>query len=273
MIVVRRLIDGQGYPEGVEIDIRGPRLQKALLELNKDVSGFGFSDDPPQVRNMVSLCFCLVVTDKAVQVDRKVLYFSLEGLERLLAEAEGCTPVDEEMIFELNAAIQFVKEDFAETFASLKTLLATNQITFEHLWTLYPPNTIVWCSDNLGNTQAYKVRTNRVEKDDRGVPGVVLEVEYIDSNGKDVGWRGGTLRIPWFHGVQHIWSLECHPLETGPDPELTRKRLIERGRLALTRHGQKLVEYKGSGLRKGERNWFKFNVRPKKRCLTVPLLD
>lgn len=205
------------------------------------------------------------MTDKAVQVDRKVLYFSLEGLERLLAEAEGCTPVDEETIFELNAGIQFVTEDFAETRTSLKTLLPTNQITFEHLWTLYPPNTIVSCSDSLGNTQAYTVKTNRVEPDEKGVLWLVLEVEYIDSNGKDVGWRGCTLRIPWFHGVQHIWSLECSPLETGPNPELMRKRLIDRGRLALTRHGQRLVEYKGSGLRKGERNWFKFNVSPKKR--------
>lgn len=52
VIVVRRQINSQGLPNGVEVDIRGPRLQKALLELNKDVSGFGFSDDPPQVRSM-----------------------------------------------------------------------------------------------------------------------------------------------------------------------------------------------------------------------------
>lgn len=56
VIVVRRLIDSDGLPTGVEVDIRGPRLQKALLELNKDVLGFGFSDDPPKVRKTGSHC-------------------------------------------------------------------------------------------------------------------------------------------------------------------------------------------------------------------------
>lgn len=68
---------------------------------------------------------------------------------------------------------------------------------------------------------------------------------------------------------KHIWNLECHPLEAGPDPELSRKRLIERGRLAMKYHGQKLVEYKDPELRKGERDWFKFNVRMKERWVVL----
>lgn len=52
VIVVRRRISSQGLPNDLQVDIRGTRLQKALLELNKGVSGFGFSDDPPQVRRM-----------------------------------------------------------------------------------------------------------------------------------------------------------------------------------------------------------------------------
>lgn len=142
------------------------------------------------------------------------------------------------MVFELKSAIQFVYEDFAETFASLKTLLPTNQITFDHLWTLYPPNTIVWCGDSLGGLQAYKVRKNALAKDENGMPWLVLTVDYTDSNGKDVGWvQGHTLKIPWFDGVKHIWDLTHMPLEAGPDPERFRKKLIDQGRLALKRHG------------------------------------
>lgn len=50
VIVVRRQINKDGYPTGVKVDIRGPRLQKALLDLNKDTKGFGFEEDPPTVR-------------------------------------------------------------------------------------------------------------------------------------------------------------------------------------------------------------------------------
>lgn len=206
--------------------------------------------------------------DSTAKIDPKALYYSVEGLERLLAEAEEAKPIDEEMIFEFKAGIQFVYDDFAETFASLKTLLPTNQITFDHLWTLYPPNTVVWCLDTLGHLQAYKVRKNYLAKDDNDMPWLVLIVDYIDSNGKDVGWvKSHKLQIPWFDGVKHIWALTYTPLETGPEPDLFRKRLIEQGRLALKRHGQQLVEYKGPGLRKGERGWYKFNVRTRRAGL------
>lgn len=187
------------------------------------------------------------------------------GLEKLLAEKEEDNPVDDETVFELKAAIQFVYEDFADTFASLKTLLPTNQITFDHLWTLYPPNTIVWGGDKLGNLQAYKVKKNHVVKDENGMPWLVLIVDYIDSNGKDVGWvKAHNVRMPWFDGVKHIWDLSYIPLDMGPEPELFRKRLVDQGRLALQRHGQQLIEYKGPGLREGEQGWYKFNARPRK---------
>lgn len=80
------------------------------------------------------------------------------------------------MILELRTGIQLVKEDFGETFASLPI----NQITFEHLWTLYPPNTIVWCRDTAGNIQAYKVRKNHPPEDEKGSLWLILNVDYID---------------------------------------------------------------------------------------------
>jgi hypothetical protein len=49
VIVVRRLINEEGFPSGVAVDVRGPRLQKVLLDLNKDTKGFGFQKDPPEV--------------------------------------------------------------------------------------------------------------------------------------------------------------------------------------------------------------------------------
>lgn len=205
------------------------------------------------------------MTDSTAKIDPKALYYSVEGLERLLSETKEAKSIDEETIFELEAGIRFVYDDFAETFASLKTLEPTNQITFDHLWTLYPPNTVVYCHDTLGHLQAYKVRKNYLAKDENGMPWLVLTVDYIDSNGKDVGWvKSHQLQIPWFSGVKHIWTLQYTPLELGPEPNVFRKRLIEQGRLALKRHGQQLVEYKGPGLKKGERDWFKFNVRPRK---------
>ncbi|KAF6800124.1 AAA family [Colletotrichum sojae] len=89
-----RQINKDGYPTGVKVDIRGPRLQKALLDLNKDMKGFGFEEDP-------------------LTIDTKVLFHSLAGLERLLAEAEKECPVDKEKV--LNSAQAFSKFSMSQT--------------------------------------------------------------------------------------------------------------------------------------------------------------
>ncbi|KAI0180993.1 P-loop containing nucleoside triphosphate hydrolase protein [Hypoxylon sp. FL1284] len=241
VIVVRRLINSEGFPRGIEVDIRGPRLQKALLNLNKDTEGFGFQKDPPEV-------------------DPRILYHSLGGLEKLLEEAERASPVDEEMIFELRAGIQFVHEHFEDTFSSLKTLLPTYQINFENLWTLYPPNTVVWTIDEFKHLRAYNVKSAKEVTDKNGMPWLILNVKYVDSNGEDVGWvENETLQTPWFPDVRSLWSLRYIPLNLGPDPESTRSRLIANGRAAIARHGRQLVEYKGPGLRRIRDQWVKFN--------------
>lgn len=50
VILVRRKISGKGMPTGVEeVDIRGPLLQEALLDIHTDTEGFSFDEEPPQV--------------------------------------------------------------------------------------------------------------------------------------------------------------------------------------------------------------------------------
>lgn len=50
VILVRRRISGKGMPTGVEeVDIRGPLLRQALLDIHSDTRGFSFDEDPPKV--------------------------------------------------------------------------------------------------------------------------------------------------------------------------------------------------------------------------------
>ncbi|KAJ9143519.1 AAA family ATPase [Pleurostoma richardsiae] len=202
---------------------------------------FGFQNDPPQI-------------------DPKVLYHSLAGLEKLVRDSEKAVPVDNELLFELRAGIKFVYEDFSETFASLKNLLPHNQINFECLWTLYPPNSIVWSADDLGHTRAWKVASTTMAKDEHGIPWLVLSVDYIDYDGEGVGWvKGHMLKLPWFDGVRTIWKLNYIPLDTGPDPARIKKLLLNNGKEAIKRHGRGLVEYQGSALTQHRNDWIKFH--------------
>lgn len=56
VILVRRKISGKGMPTGVEeVDVRGPLLQQALLDIHSDTEGFSFDEEPPQVLLRASL--------------------------------------------------------------------------------------------------------------------------------------------------------------------------------------------------------------------------
>jgi hypothetical protein len=48
-VFVRTIISEKGFPVRDDVDIRGYRLQEALLELNKETEGFSFHQDPPKV--------------------------------------------------------------------------------------------------------------------------------------------------------------------------------------------------------------------------------
>ena len=50
VILVRRKISGKGMPTGEEeVDIRGPLLQQALVDIHSDTEDFSFDEEPPQV--------------------------------------------------------------------------------------------------------------------------------------------------------------------------------------------------------------------------------
>lgn len=196
------------------------------------------------------------------QIDPQILFHSYDGLKKKLSEAELDSPVDREAVFELRAGILYIEEDFAETFSSLKTLLPKCQINFSTLWTLYPPNTIVWTTDELGHLRAYKVRECHNTTDEKGIPWLVLETDYIDSNGNDIGWvKGHILQILGFNGVKDLQDLQYLPLEFDIKEDKIRDLLIENGKVAIKKHGRHVVEYEGRALRQGQKGWIKFNVR------------
>jgi hypothetical protein len=52
------------------------------------------------------------------------------------------------LINDIGTALRFVDEDFGERIASLKSLLANDEITFDLLWTIFPPKELVLAPDH-----------------------------------------------------------------------------------------------------------------------------
>lgn len=192
------------------------------------------------------------------------MFHAHDALAALLETKDPKKAEEISLVFEIEAALRYIREDFDKTFTSLSNLLPNKQITYPVLWAIFPPNTIIHGIDQLQNPRAWRVRSVSEKEDERGNQWLQIEPEHIDYNGKDVGAiKSESLRIDPFPGARNISELPYFPLEYAPDPTSIRKNLLEMGRKAMRLHGRRLVEYKGHALKEvpPPRGVAKFNVR------------
>lgn len=192
------------------------------------------------------------------------MFYAHDALAALLKTKDPNNPEDKSFIFEIEAGLRYIREDFDRTFTSLANLLPNNQITYPVLWAIFPPNTIIYGVDQLLNPRAWRVRSVAEQEGDDGNQWLQIEPEHIDFDGENVGTvRSDSLKINAFPGAQSISELPYFPIEYASDPAAIRKGLLEMGRKAIRLHGRRLVEYKGHALKEvpPPRGVAKFNVR------------
>lgn len=200
---------------------------------------------------------------KRPQIDSKILFHSREGLQNLFdAEKKQDSP-NSTLLFELEAALDFIQEECADTIKAVESLSAKNEITFDLLWTIFPPRVTVCGIDSLGEVAAYSVVSSAMEADICGAR-FVLKVTNVNYDGKKIGRVNspGNLQIGEFAGARKISSLECMPIDMHPQAGALRLQLFERGTMTLKLYKRQVVEYKeGHALKPGFRgNLVKFNV-------------
>ena len=193
-----------------------------------------------------------------------MLFHARDALAALLETKDPKNAEDTSFIFEIEAGLRYIREDFDTTFTSLRNLLPNKQITYLVLWAIFPPNTIIYGIDQLLNPRAWRVRTVSEQEDNKGNHWLQIEPKHIDYDGQNVGAvNSGSLRINAFPGARNISELPYFPIDYAPDPAAIRKSLLEMGRKAMRLHGRRLVEYKGHALKEvsSPRDVVKFNVR------------
>lgn len=97
-----------------------------------------------------------------------MLYHSRAELERRWEEAKAATTPNEDLIFDLAAALDFVKTSFGGELVTIDALLENGEITFEYLWALYRPCEPVFHIDGLGEPRVYIAKSHRTVKEPNG---------------------------------------------------------------------------------------------------------
>ena len=123
-------------------------------------------------------------------------------------------------------------------------------VTFESLWTLFPPGTLICSKQFLGQDQVFIVQDNRCPWPlGRNNGKWSLNCWTYDWDGKVFKRMALDLSIDTFDGTRPITSLPFYPLDHHPQPRDLKKRLIERGakykRFCTAKQGSRMFDYKG----------------------------
>lgn len=173
------------------------------------------------------------------------------------------------MIEHLSIAIQYVYEDFGGRIADLKSLLSHKEITYDLLWTIFPPRKLVFTrSTMLGQPQVIKVRETEYTNEQDGVY-FEVNCHSIAHDGQDFGTSRKRVQIPYFDGARKIEELPCFPLQFHSQEEAVRSELVDRGRTYVSLLDAKCQEYSGAAAMEiekfGDNKIQKFNV-----CIAFP---
>ena len=124
-------------------------------------------------------------------------------------------------------------------------------VTFESLWTLFPPGALVYGKPFLGQDQVFIVQDNL-----RPWPLIgrksstwALQCWTYDWDGKTFKRTALRLDFESFEGLKPITSLPFYPLDHHQQPEILKKRLVERGKkyrkFCIAKQGSRMFDYKG----------------------------
>ena len=184
---------------------------------------------------------------------------------------------DQAFIDDIGTALRFVEEDYAGETANLNSLLANDQITWDLLWTVCPPNAIIIAPKHgpLHKIQGLKLASSSYEKRVDGTLYFYIHGAIITHDGTDFGWGHLDLEIDKLDGAKQITSLAAFPLRHLREREAVRMRewLVARGRRYLSIVDKPMcLEYAENGptaasgikeivLFNGERKGEEFNAR------------
>lgn len=165
---------------------------------------------------------------------------------------------------ELKVLIKYLDKDYAKVKESLYPMLESGIITFDYLWALWKPNTLVY-SSTYGFTddpRVFKidlaVRQSSLLRGDF----YFIDGKYLEFDGKRFGHGTVSEEIAEFQGTRKITSLPFYPLSYHKDEDGVRRLLVERGKKFVTLHGTHYKAYTGIAYNKRKKgSVVKFHIQ------------
>ncbi|KAI9726527.1 MAG: hypothetical protein M1835_003773, partial [Candelina submexicana] len=228
VFVIRVRIDKKTTDPKFYVDIKSEALRDILRTTLRDVNGICLREDKPTV-------------------EQNLLYNRLTELQEY-----QCDPSS---LKHFNLLVNFVKTTYSSTTKRLIALLENHEITYDLLWALFKPNTVVYTTCfGTGKPRCVRYDFGEERTTSNGVEYFHLECRYVDFDGKVFGETSIELAIVKFRGTKRINSLDAFPLEYHPSKDEVKANLVECGHKFVSLMGVHHRQYRGDAfyMRKGQ---------------------
>lgn len=195
-----------------------------------------------------------------------MFFHSHVGLKNKLQEEESKDTPDDTLVADLNTALKFIQEDHGDTITDFERLLSHQEITYDLLWALFKPNTLIYHYHELTEQpQILKFRTLKYsQRQDKSLYAAIV-CDVVSNDGNSFGLARNTLEIDAYQGARRIQDLPLYPLSYNKDKDRLRETAIRRGKKFVQMEQHSYNEIRGAAMRETmnadyKYKRFKFNV-------------
>ncbi|KAK1976612.1 ATPase [Colletotrichum cereale] len=256
VLQIRRTFDWEGKYKATVVDVKSKVLRESLQEVMGNIKGVSLVDETPKVDpNMLFLY--LEDFRKFDKQLKKTVAAGADKKERKKHKKHIKTKRQH-----LKVLLKYLDKDYAHVKKSLYPMLENGLITFDLLWALFKPNTLVYTTTygSLDEPRIFKVE--QAEKLTSMTKGEFYWVDgkYLEFDGKQFGY--GTLceEVLDFRGARKITSLSAFPLDFHKDKEAVKVALVNRGKKFVQLGGVHYRSHHGLAYYKKKKAVIKVNV-------------
>ena len=170
-------------------------------------------------------------------------------------------------LVDLSALLSQIREtpELGQYFPTLEAQNQGNSVTFDYLWTIFPPGEVVYSEVFMRQPQVFIVKESEADFGQESDSGNSREVKKIwsvvcwsyDWDGKTFSRVPVTFKFEEYEGTRFINALHCHPLRYHETPDLgdqntLKKDWVKRGKkfreLCTMKVGFQMFDYDGDAI-------------------------
>ncbi|KAF4835048.1 26S proteasome regulatory subunit 4 [Colletotrichum tropicale] len=256
VLQIRRTFDWEGKYKTTIVDIKSKILRECLQDVIGNIKGVSLFDEVPRM-------------------DPNLLFLYLEDLRAYSKKLKKQEPrssekkarkkqqkhIDDKRMH-LKVLLKYLDKDYAHIKKSLYPMLENGLITFDLLWALFKPNTLVYTTTYGTADEPRIFKVEQTERHNSMMKGEFYWVDgkYFEFDGKQFGYGSFSEEIGEFRGAKTITSLKAYPLDYHKDKETFVTTLIERGKKFVKLGGVHYQSHEGLAYYKKKKSVIKVNI-------------